>query len=259
MIRSGFDPTRRSRNIGTNKQGHGADNRLTIPWPHIEQRVWWEQLENPTSTKRQVSGTTVLFIAEELRPGFNYVCSIQDVCTLLALVPEEDLAGLSTFVFRQSTRKQWLLHPVWGRLAMSADIGERGRRNLHTGPAILLDALDISIPFRWSRSLSPAIAKELERLRSDGHAVVNDSRGFVISSSLEAARATQLYRTIPHEIGHWVDWLERVERPADREGEEYGQLAERYWARPSIEREAFAHNYAGSLIARLRSNGSIPF
>ena len=33
MVRSGFDPTRRSRNIGTERQGHGANNRLTMRPP----------------------------------------------------------------------------------------------------------------------------------------------------------------------------------------------------------------------------------
>ena len=31
MNRRGYDPTRRNRNIGTAKAGHGQDNRLVIP------------------------------------------------------------------------------------------------------------------------------------------------------------------------------------------------------------------------------------
>ena len=196
---------------------------------------------------------------EKPRPDSRYVCSIGDVCSLLALIPPHDWMGLTTIVFRQSTRKQWLLHPTWGRLAMSADIGERGKKNIHSGPAILLEALDLSVPLRWGRSLNPAVAKELERLKSDGHNVAEDPRGYTISSSLKAARATQLYRTIPHEIGHWVDWLERVERPSERDEADYGELADRYWSRPSMEREAFANLYADALIGRLRTAGSIPF
>jgi hypothetical protein len=249
---SGLNPSRRNRNIGTARQGHGADNRLTVPSPFREERTWWEQLKRPIVTETETAGTPLRFIMDAHRPDSEYVCSPADITQVLALIPPQDWSGLTTFVFRQSTRKQWLLNPTWGRLAMSADIGERGRKNLHTGPAIILEALDLTIPFRWGRSLTPAVAMELERLRADGHIVVEDSRGYAISSSLEAARKTQLYRTIPHEIGHWVDWLERVERPAAKGDEEYETLAERYWSRPSVEREAFAHQYADRLRSRLR-------
>ncbi len=130
MVHSGFNSTRRSRNIGTARQGHGANNRLTIPLPFREERIWWERINGPTVTEGEVLGCTVRFIAEEPRPGSRYVCTIGDVCNLLALVPPRDWIGLTTFVFRQSTRKQWLLQPTWGRLAMAADIGERGKKSM---------------------------------------------------------------------------------------------------------------------------------
>lgn len=259
MVHSGFNPTRRNRNIGTARQGHGANNRLTIPSVSREERIWWERIKGPTVTECEVLGRAVRFVGEEPRHGSLYVCTIRDICRLLALVPPRDWTGLTTFVFRQSTRKQWLLHPTWGRLAMAADIGEHGRKNIHSGPAILLEALDLSVSFRWGRSLDHAAVKELERLKSDGHTVTEDGRGYTISSSLDAARATQLYRTIPHEIGHWVDWLERVERPSERGEADYGDLIDRYWARSNVEREAAAHLYADVLVSRLRAAGSIPF
>ncbi len=258
MVRPGFNPARRSRNIGTGRQGHGTDNRLTVPSPFREERTWWEQLRAPVVIESEVSGIAVRFIIEAHRLNSCYVCSIEDVCSILALIPAQDWEGLTTFVFRQSTRKQWRLHPTWGRLAMAADIGERGRKNLHTGPAILLEALDLSVPFRWGRSLTPAVARELERLRADGHAIAEDSRGYIISSSLKAARETQLYRTIPHEIGHWVDWLERVEHPSASGEQNYGKLVEGYWSRPSMERESFAHQYADRLLSRLRPSPALP-
>jgi hypothetical protein len=180
MVHPGFNSTRRSRNIGTARQGHGANNRLTIPLPFREERIWWEQIKGPTVTDAEVLGCAVRFIAERPRPGSRYVCTTGDVCNLLALIPPRDWSGLRTFVFRQSTRKQWLLQPTWGRLAMAADIGERGKKSIHSGPAVLLEALDLSVSFQWGRSLDHAAAKELERLRSDGHAVVEDRRGYTI-------------------------------------------------------------------------------
>lgn len=258
-MRSGFDPTRRSKNISTARQGHGANNHLAVPWPGREERVRWAQLRQPSIAKRNVCGRELQFIVDAHLPDWRYACSIEDVCTLLTAIPPHDWQGINTFIFRQSTRKQWLLYPTWGRLAMWADVGVRGMQAIHSGPAILIEAINPSTPFRWARSLTPAMARELERLRADGHTVVQDSRGYKITSSLCAARATQLYRTIPHEIGHWVDWCMRVERPAENEVGEYSELADRYWARPSMEREAFAHQYATDLLQLLKTTGELPF
>jgi hypothetical protein len=140
---------------------------------------------------------------------------------------------------------------------MAADIGQAGKPNLHTGPAILIEATD-SRPLIWSRSLEPEFAKELERLRNDGHSITEDRRSYRIQNDPNAVRSTQLYRTVLHEIGHWVDWLERVERPSERPDSDYSVLADAYWARPSSEREGFAHSYADRLRKRLLLEGKIP-
>jgi len=49
-----------------------------------------------------------------------------------------------------------------------------------------------------------------------------------------------------------------VENPA-AQGEDYSALADLYFARPSSEREAFAHRYADNLRETLEKNGVIPF
>ncbi|MDJ0797430.1 MAG: hypothetical protein QNJ51_11470 [Calothrix sp. MO_167.B12] len=49
------------------------------------------------------------------------------------------------------------------------------------------------------------MVKELERLREDGHRTATDKRHYLISSTLDSIRNTQLYRTLHHEIGHYVD------------------------------------------------------
>lgn len=43
------------------------------------------------------------------------------------------------------------------------------------------------------------------------------------------------------------------------QGQGYAILAERYFARPRGEREAFAHRYADGLRKRLEAAGAIPF
>jgi len=63
---------------------------------------------------------------------------------------------------------------------------------------------------------------------------------------------------LPHEIGHWFDWLEKVETPAAR-GEDFSALMESYFARPQAEREAFTHRYADDVRDRLMRAGAIPF
>lgn len=41
-----FNPTRRNRNIGTNIQGYGQDNKLKIATPYGELKSYYERLEN---------------------------------------------------------------------------------------------------------------------------------------------------------------------------------------------------------------------
>jgi len=72
-------------------------------------------------------------------------------------------------------------------------------------------------------------------------------------------RATQLYRTLLHEIGHWVDFSEKVLAPAALVRGEHGLLSEAYFSRTYEERESFAHTYAEARAAHLIKFGVIPF
>ncbi len=74
-----------------------------------------------------------------------------------------------------------------------------------------------------------------------------------------SVRATQLYRTLLQEIGHWVDFNEKVLAPALLCKVELELLSEAYFSRPYEEREAFAHNYAEARKAHLTKFGIIPF
>jgi hypothetical protein len=123
---------------------------------------------------------------------------------------------------------------------------------------ILLEAIDEGLRVDWSSSLDPEDQAELDRLRADGHAVDREGPRYTVSVTAPSARNTQLYRTLLHEIGHWFDWLEKVEAPAHR-GEVYNDLADFYFARPAAEREAFAHRYAEKIYRQLVQLGSIPF
>jgi hypothetical protein len=109
--------------------------------------------------------------------------------------------------------------------------------------------------------MRPNDRAELERLRADGHMITRQRHRFRIESELASVRNTQLYRTLLHEIGHWVDWLEKVIRPALHElgFESEERLKEAYFRRPAQERESFAHKYADRTRGCLTETGAIPF
>jgi len=252
------NPARRNRNIGTAKQGHGQNNRLVIPQLSTSLPACTAWLNVDETICRKVHDKDVCIIVEKTSGGCVHACSAEDILHLLRLLPSADWAGLSTFVLRQSTEKMRILNPAWGRLFYHAELGFRGSKIVRSGPAVFLESVNIDRPIRWSTALDPEDSEELERLRTDGHAIARKGKRYTISSSVAAVRATQLYRTLPHEIGHWLDWLTRVEEPLARR-EEFTALSERYFARPNSEREAFAHRYADDLRRALLARGAIPF
>lgn len=105
--------------------------------------------------------------------------------------------------------------------------------------------------------------REFDRLVADGHRVRETASGYRWDPmTLEAARVTQLYRTLLHEVGHQADYLRAVDRPRDAlqlDDPEWDLLGERYWAKSHREKEAFAHRYAQELGDRLRREGRLPF
>jgi hypothetical protein len=245
-VRPGWNPTRRNRNIGTAKQGLGQDNRLVVPkgWP--DDRLFWEVLHDPVAVSRVVGATRLTFLVEPPRAGSFHACTIDDVCQVLEHVPPAHLNGIDLIVLRQPTRKQELLRPVWGRLAYFADHGR------HTGTAIYLDAHGAK-SWRWSLSLTPDDATELERLRQDGHVVTRERRHHLLETSASSVRATQLFRTLLHELGHYVDWLESVVRPTANltDQAELDRVRAAYRSKPHRMREDFAHRYAGETAKRV--------
>ena len=99
--------------------------------------------------------------------------------------------------------------------------------------------------------------REFERLKEDGHEFVETHRGFEVEMKIENVRRTQLFRTLPHEFGHYVHYLGVVERPG-REDEAYEVWEERwegYDRIPKVEKEKFAHAYADGLKLELESLG----
>ncbi|MEO7466394.1 MAG: hypothetical protein ABIV36_05220 [Sphingobium limneticum] len=231
---------------------------MVIPRLPGERQGCAAQIGAHEKVHHDVNGRLVTFIVEQTNGGCAHASTVADLTFMLSHIPPADWAGLKTFVFRQPTRKARMLNPVWGRLYYEADIAFSGTNTVLSGPTLFLEAVEAGSIMKWSTSLDREDSEELDRLRSDGHAVSRTGRNYLISTSLESLRTTQLYRTLLHEIGHWFDWLSKVETPAAR-GEDIGDLIDLYFARPRSEREAFAHRYADTLRHSLSDNGLIPF
>lgn len=251
--RPGWNPTRRNRNIGTAKQGRGQNNRMVIPRPRPRELEYYECINSYVEIIRRIHGRVIHFVVERPRKNIAYAVTVDDVARMLWMIPKSDYEGLKLVVFRQPTRKQDLLWPVWGRIGFDARVGR------FAGPAIFLDAADSQREMTWGRKLDPDNLEELGRLRADGFRITEVKRGFAIQGDFESIRNTQLYRTIPHEIGHWVDWSRTVLQPSGGDPMKIKSLANAYFSRPKADRERFAHRYAEEFCRRLRRIGDVPF
>jgi len=53
-MRPGWNPVRRSRNIGTARQGHGENNRMVIPESWHRSQRFWENLGTCVEVRREI-------------------------------------------------------------------------------------------------------------------------------------------------------------------------------------------------------------
>ena len=239
MQRTGWNPGRRNRHVGTKAHGHGADNRLVIPDGTRGQLDFTEQLRGAVQVYRPVRLRDLTFWVEPPSKGFFHPCTVDDIAQLLNGLPADTLNALGVVVLRQPTRKQCVLRPVWGR----AVFAWRPPQGVDT-PAVVLDAQSL-MPLRWPRSLGMEDVQELNRLRADGHDVQPDRRGWRIAVTPQSLRATMLNRTVLHELGHLLD----------RQRHSSGSWA----SKPPREREDFAHRHAAREWARLNEQAWAPF
>jgi hypothetical protein len=249
------NPLRRNRNIGTAKQGHGRDNQLLIPSPAAGMKSFYERLGPYQTVDRTIKGHRFRFVVEKTRSTSIHACTIDDIACVIAQLPAEIYGSMALIVLRQPTRKEEMLGPVWGRMVYSYLF-----ENEYL-PAIVLEAVDFGKKLKWDKKLSLEAQKELERLRQDGHNIREGKRHFEAEYELENVRSTQLYRTLLHEFGHYVHYLEVVERPGHEEepAEDREKRSDHYHNLPKTEREAFAHARADQWGKYLTTKGLIPF
>lgn len=174
----------------------------------------------------EVNGRPVHFIVETLQKGYAYSCTPEDICRNLSAVPPVDLQGLDLIVFRQPKTKEVALDSCWGRLVYDFPY-----KNIEK-TTIILEAVDVSRVLRFKKALTTFYMREMELLEKEGHTITDTGRHYEIRSTLEAARNTQLYRTLFHETGHYFDHIHGASNnPADK--------------------EAFAEHYAKRMQERL--------
>ena len=251
------NPIRRNRNIGTPKQGHGQNNEFVIPWVASTMKTFHERLGKYTKEFRTISGNRFEFIIEGNRKDSQHACTVEDISEILRHVNPQDYGRLNLIVLRQPKRKEEILSSVWGRLVYSYRFEDDFR------PAIILESIPINKKLKWSKSLNPEEVKELERLKNDGHNIITDKRNHVINCSIESVRNTQLYRTLPHEIGHYKHFLELVgeieDSPEDETYEDYEIREEKYHSLGTSIKESYAHKYADEFKEKLEQINVIPF
>jgi hypothetical protein len=236
---------------------------MTIPEVAHGQHTFWERIDDAREVIRVVSNRTIKFYVQPTRADCVHACTVDDIARLLLHVPTKDWGGMGAVLLRQPRRKEQTLASVWGRLAYAAELANKSGRILYSGPAIVLEAVNPIAPIKFGRALSVDGMEELDRLRSDGHKIKSD-RDHTVQPTLTSCRATQLYRTFLHELGHWVDFLEKVERPStasdsNLQGDLYGRLLSRFHSRPTREKEQYAHAYAEGIRQQLTALRVIPF
>lgn len=258
--RPGRDATRRNRNIGTAKQGHGDDNDAVVPRRWRDSRYDWQRVPKSRVVYRVVWGRDMPFLVEPTRSASWHACTVDDVARMLNLLPKrhvnnyKGIVGIRGVVFQQPTRKEEQLRGVWGRLCFGVEV------NGVSGPVIQLAATETPLRIRWGRHLKPDEQQELERLQSAAASSESDGRHHRMMFDIDAVRRVQLYHTIPHEIGHWADMFEGVELPSlGADLDTWKQAWDRYWQRPGHEHEVYADRYATQTVAGLREERHLPF
>lgn len=233
------NPIRRNRNIGTENQGFGKKNRLQISTPYGTLKSFYERIEKYQKEIRVINDHEFLFIAEETRENCHHSCTFDDLEKIIREIPKEDYGDLKFIVLKQPKRKEEILSPVWGRLIYSFEFEDE------YFPAIILDAIDLNKRLIWTKKQTIEQQKEFARLKEDQHIFTENKREFLSELKLDPSRNTQLYRTLLHEFGHYVHYLEVVERPVneDEDYEEKERRQDYYFRLPKVEKEKFANKY----------------
>jgi hypothetical protein len=227
---------------------------MVIPGNWRDCRAFWERVPHFTVVTRRVRGRDLPFVVEPTGRDSVYTCTVDDIATICNAAPAEHMAGVQGVILRQPKRKEAILSSAWGRLGYAVRVGPI------SGAAIVVEACRLPLTLKWRTRLDPPQQQELDRLVREADRVESNGRHHILHFGLAAVRGVQLYRTVLHELGHWVDYYEKVDLSSRaRNGSGWGALWDAYCRRPLREREAFAHCYARELAKNLKVRGVIPF
>lgn len=260
MNRKGWDSTRRNRKIGTAASGWRRQSQFVIPERWENWRPYYENISNPVQIQRRVHTTLLNMIVEPTLDNYIHACTPSDIARMINLLPSELIFGkdpLAGVVLRQPTRKQNTLRPVWGRICYQAEVA-----NSLNGPVIFIEAIPRDWnQYHWEKKLNVEAQQELNRMK---HLIGNyrtERRSISFEFGLINQRRWLLYHTLIHEMGHLHDYSSRVTRPEDPELQKLteDERLDRYFQRPVMDREAYAHRYSDTLRNQLIDEEQIPF
>jgi hypothetical protein len=226
-----------------------------VPERWADCKVFWERLSDPVICPIDIKGHHITLVIEPPRKGCVHASTPQDIIRVLELIKQEHLEEIELIVMRQPKRKEELLRPVWGRFVYYADLGK------YSGPGVYLEAMEVGACMKWGNQLTPFYRKELDSLEADGHRIERVKRGYVIHTTPESVRNTQLFRTLPHEIGHAVDYLNNSILPSDEASTESESdfISHVYHSKPTLDKEEYANRYAREFYQAHLEQGSLPF
>lgn len=191
------NPVKRNRNIGTKKAGCKRQSEFRLPDQNYQ--PFYENIKIQSCCRRTINGKDYHFVIEKLKSGYTYTCSVDEICEVLSHCPAGDLDGLSLIILRQPKKKEEIFSCCWGRIQYFFEY------NGKVQPAIIIEAINLSKDIVHKKSaLSSFHKKELQLLPTEGHELIEGKRTITIKTSFQSAKNTQLYRTLLHEVGHYV-------------------------------------------------------
>ncbi len=114
---STWRPDRRNRRLGTSSSGYRKQNDMRIPksWMdrHGNVSLFYERIEPAYFAQESVGGFELKLFYELPRDGFTYGCSPPDALKVLRAAAPSIPSLPDMLTFRQPTRKQRQLKPVW--------------------------------------------------------------------------------------------------------------------------------------------------
>lgn len=212
-----YNAVKRNRNIGTKKSGFKKQSNYKIPDKFLS-----ESYSKADKSQVFVHNRPITFYIDKLKNGYDHACTIEEVISVLNQLPAEDVCGIKNIYFHQPSRKKEIFTPMWGSLRYYA--------GPNFSPIIIINAQKIPFVYKSNLEVIPFWKDELEFLKKNCESYTLTKRKHILVFQKEHIKQIQLYRTVPHEIGHWVDFKMGMEDlPFEEKERRANQYAYRYF------------------------------